>query len=407
MKSQRGVLTGATRDDEDLPQGVRRAVEQHDRGDAGRRRRGHGHDRPRAEPSGAAGLDAVGTQRQQLQKPRIPGAGSWSWKLRLTKLIRAPNNREVACTSWRWPPPVPSWLLQSRAYVPERVYDTQQQALRRLRVDAGRRRDGRCRSSSASMHDDPNTHRLEAAILDGLQRRNGRRSCRSRCSSATCSGRSTPTSRGGSAKRRCSRARVRGRATRRDYRPLVETRQGAGLAGHRRQRAAPDRAAVAEAGKAAIDAADRSRARLRRARSAVPARPAISIASPKSMGSHPAPNQYAGTAARHGGTLLLVAVRQGRDHGRGDRRRGRAPHVRRRGRPLQRRLPQRLRSRHRRARPPPPPRQAHRRDLDAAGCRPRRAGAGRRGSEARRLPGLHRSSKTLPAEKKSDVSSAP
>jgi uncharacterized iron-regulated protein len=61
-------------------------------------------------------------------------------------------------------------LLQTPAYVPERVYDTRQQAF----VDFEVMLAGIMEVDVVfvgEMHDDPNTHRLEAAILDGLQRR--------------------------------------------------------------------------------------------------------------------------------------------------------------------------------------------------------------------------------------------
>lgn len=61
-------------------------------------------------------------------------------------------------------------ILQSPAYVPERVFDTRQQAF----VDFEVMLSGIAEVDVVfvgEMHDDPNTHRLEAAILDGLQRR--------------------------------------------------------------------------------------------------------------------------------------------------------------------------------------------------------------------------------------------
>ncbi len=61
-------------------------------------------------------------------------------------------------------------LLQTPGYVPERVYDTRQQAF----VDFEVMLAGIATADVifvGEMHDDPNTHRLEAAILDGLQRR--------------------------------------------------------------------------------------------------------------------------------------------------------------------------------------------------------------------------------------------
>ena len=62
-------------------------------------------------------------------------------------------------------------LLQGPAYVPERVYDTRQQAFIDFEVMLARLMDADV-VFVGEMHDDPNTHRLEAAILDGLQRRN-------------------------------------------------------------------------------------------------------------------------------------------------------------------------------------------------------------------------------------------
>lgn len=61
-------------------------------------------------------------------------------------------------------------LLQAAAYVPQRVYDTRREAFVDFEVM-------RARAAEADvvfvgeMHDDPDTHRLEAAILQGLQRR--------------------------------------------------------------------------------------------------------------------------------------------------------------------------------------------------------------------------------------------
>src|ERR671912_1253030 len=61
-------------------------------------------------------------------------------------------------------------LLQTPAYVPERVYDTRQQAFVDFEVMLAGIMDVDV-VFVGEMHDDPNTHRLEAAILDGLQRR--------------------------------------------------------------------------------------------------------------------------------------------------------------------------------------------------------------------------------------------
>jgi len=62
-------------------------------------------------------------------------------------------------------------LLQGPAYVPERVYDARQQAFIDFEVMLASMLDADV-VFVGEMHDDPNTHRLEAAILDGLQRRN-------------------------------------------------------------------------------------------------------------------------------------------------------------------------------------------------------------------------------------------
>ena len=62
------------------------------------------------------------------------------------------------------------FTLQSPGYVPERVFDTRQQAF----VDFEVMLAGISEVDVVfvgEMHDDPNTHLLEAAILDGLQRR--------------------------------------------------------------------------------------------------------------------------------------------------------------------------------------------------------------------------------------------
>lgn len=61
-------------------------------------------------------------------------------------------------------------LLQAPGYVPERVYDTQRRAFVDFEVMlAGIA--GADVVFVGEQHDDPNTHRLEAAILEGLQRR--------------------------------------------------------------------------------------------------------------------------------------------------------------------------------------------------------------------------------------------
>ena len=61
-------------------------------------------------------------------------------------------------------------LLQTAAYVPERVYDTAQKAFVDFEVMLASAAEADV-IFVGEMHDDPNTHRLEAAILDGLQRR--------------------------------------------------------------------------------------------------------------------------------------------------------------------------------------------------------------------------------------------
>jgi uncharacterized iron-regulated protein len=61
-------------------------------------------------------------------------------------------------------------LLQTAAYVPERVYDTTQKAFVDFEVMLASAAEADV-IFVGEMHDDPNTHRLEAAILDGLQRR--------------------------------------------------------------------------------------------------------------------------------------------------------------------------------------------------------------------------------------------
>lgn len=61
-------------------------------------------------------------------------------------------------------------LLQAAAYVPERVYDTTRKAFVDFEVMLASAAEADV-VFVGEMHDDPNTHRLEAAILDGLQRR--------------------------------------------------------------------------------------------------------------------------------------------------------------------------------------------------------------------------------------------
>jgi uncharacterized iron-regulated protein len=61
-------------------------------------------------------------------------------------------------------------LLQTAAYVPERVYDTAHKAFVDFEVMLASAAEADV-IFVGEMHDDPNTHRLEAAILDGLQRR--------------------------------------------------------------------------------------------------------------------------------------------------------------------------------------------------------------------------------------------
>jgi uncharacterized iron-regulated protein len=61
-------------------------------------------------------------------------------------------------------------LLQSAAYIPERVYDTSQKSFVDFEVMLASAAEADV-IFVGEMHDDPNTHRLEAALLDGLQRR--------------------------------------------------------------------------------------------------------------------------------------------------------------------------------------------------------------------------------------------
>lgn len=64
-----------------------------------------------------------------------------------------------------------TWLaFQSPAYVPERVYDTRQQAFVDFEVMLASAAEADV-IFVGEMHGDPNTHRLEAAILEGLHRR--------------------------------------------------------------------------------------------------------------------------------------------------------------------------------------------------------------------------------------------
>lgn len=62
------------------------------------------------------------------------------------------------------------FLLQTPAYVPERVFDTRQQAFADFEVMLAAIADADV-VFVGEMHDDANTHRLEDAILEGLQRR--------------------------------------------------------------------------------------------------------------------------------------------------------------------------------------------------------------------------------------------
>jgi uncharacterized iron-regulated protein len=61
-------------------------------------------------------------------------------------------------------------LLQTAAYVPERVYDTTRKTFVDFEVMLATAAEADV-IFVGEMHDDPNTHRLEAAILDGLQQR--------------------------------------------------------------------------------------------------------------------------------------------------------------------------------------------------------------------------------------------
>ena len=59
------------------------------------------------------------------------------------------------------------------SYVPQRVYDTQAQAFHRFRDRCSRDVSGADVLFLGEQHDDPATHRLEAATLEGLARRRG------------------------------------------------------------------------------------------------------------------------------------------------------------------------------------------------------------------------------------------
>jgi len=83
-------------------------------------------------------------------------------------LAAAANNAAVA--SFASVAVVSLLLLQASGYVPERVYDTQRKSFVDFEVmlaDIG----GADVVFVGEQHDDPNTHRLEAALLEGLHRR--------------------------------------------------------------------------------------------------------------------------------------------------------------------------------------------------------------------------------------------
>ena len=83
-------------------------------------------------------------------------------------LAAAANNADVA--SFASVAFVSFLLLQASGYVPERVYDTQRNTFVDFEVllaDIG----GADAVFVGEQHDDPNTHRLEAALLEGLHRR--------------------------------------------------------------------------------------------------------------------------------------------------------------------------------------------------------------------------------------------
>ena len=107
-----------------------------------------------------------------------------------------------------------SVLVAQSGYVPVRVFDDTRGQFGDFELMLADRR-ARRRVFVGEQHDDANTHRLELAVLEGLARRRGNVSCRSRCSSATCRSRALAV-RGWcrSPRRTSSTRRVRGRTTR-------------------------------------------------------------------------------------------------------------------------------------------------------------------------------------------------
>ena len=188
--------------------------------------------------------------------------------------------------------------------------------------------------------------------------------CRWRCSSVTCRATSTPTSAGQDGRRGDAQGSRPWPRYATDYRALVETCEGARLAGGCRQRAAAASLGGGQERAGGARVSSRRTSAARRARPAVPARRLLRAlrGDDERRTRRPATRSLSRRAGGDDRALLLVAVREGRDDGRGDR----VAAVDARRRPVvhvQRRLPQRLRPRHRRTRPPPPRRQAHRRDL--------------------------------------------
>ena len=243
-------------------------------------------------------------------------------------------------------------------------------ALLRLRNDARRSRRRPTSCSSASSTTIRNTHRLEAAILDGLRRRGVpvvlslemfERDVQPAVN-AYLAGKTTEEE-----FLKTSRPWPR-YAT--DYRALVEMAKAQRwpvIASNVPRRYASD---VAKTGRAALDAlpaADRALAAqdLVCPKDAYFERFADDDGAPSDAGIGEALGRG---QARADGALLRAQCRERRDHGRGDR----ARHSRERpraGRAFQRSVPQRFRPRHRRAAAPTPRRPAHRRRVDPADCR--------------------------------------
>ena len=280
----------------------------------------------------------------------------------------APSRRPRASA-----PPAPAAPPALSSYVPVRVFDTKAGAFVDFEVML---------ASVAKadvifvgeQHDDPNTHRLEVAILEGLDRRKVRpvvslemfeRDVQavldSYLSGALVEEEMVKTSR--------PWPRY---AT--DYRPLIEAAKQRGwivVAANVPRRIA---SAVAKSGQAAIAQLTESDRRL----------VARDLACPHddyfkrfaaTMTGHPGDSQTDRRETGDDGTVLLGAVRQGRDDGGVDCLGARevcAGRAKAGGdggtcRSLQRCVPQRLRSRHRRARPPPRPQRA---ECQSSRCSP-------------------------------------